>query len=60
VAAALPRKTGRRVKILMTREFKLGAKRGGTIVAANLVLKFQAGAFPGSPVQPGCMCAFAM
>jgi CO/xanthine dehydrogenase Mo-binding subunit len=23
-------------------------------------LKYQAGAFPGSPVGPGCMCAFAM
>jgi len=41
-------------------EVKLGAKRDGTIVAADLVLKYQAGAFPGSPVQPGCMCAFAM
>jgi CO/xanthine dehydrogenase Mo-binding subunit len=75
VAAALSRKTGRPVKIVMTREevfratgptsggvieVKLGAKRDGTIVAADLVLKYQAGAFPGSPVQPGCMCAFAM
>ena len=41
-------------------EVKLGAKWDGTIVAADLVLKYQAGAFPGSPVQPGCMCAFAM
>ena len=24
------------------------------------MLKYQAGAFPGSPVGPGCMCAFAM
>ena len=24
------------------------------------MLKFQAGAFPGSPVEPGCMCGFAM
>jgi len=75
VALALSRKTGRSVKIVMTREevfrgtgptsggvidVKLGAKRDGTIVAAELVLKYQAGAFPGSPVQPGCMCAFAM
>jgi CO/xanthine dehydrogenase Mo-binding subunit len=75
VALALSRKTGRPVKIVMTREevfrgtgptsggvieVKLGAKRDGTIVAAELVLKYQAGAFPGSPVQPGCMCAFAM
>ena len=72
VALALSRKTGRPVKIVMTREevfratgptsggvieVKLGAKRDGTIVAADLVLKYQAGAFPGSPVQPGCMCA---
>ncbi len=75
VALALSRKTGRPVKIVMTREevfrgtgptsggvieVKLGAKRDGAIVAAELVLKYQAGAFPGSPVQPGCMCAFAM
>src|SRR6201999_402362 len=30
------------------------------IVAATHVLKYQAGAFPGSPIQPGCMCGFAM
>src|SRR5271167_3022106 len=75
VALVLSHKTGRAVKIVMTREevfratgptsggvieVKLGAKRDGTIVAADLVLKYQAGAFPGSPVQPGCMCGFAM
>src|SRR6202034_1521234 len=75
VAMALSKKCGRPVKIVMSREevfratgptsggvidVKLGAKRDGTIVAAELVLKYQAGAFPGSPVQPGCMCAFAM
>jgi CO/xanthine dehydrogenase Mo-binding subunit len=38
---------------------KIGAKRDGTITAAEAVLKYQAGAFQGSPVQPGCMCAFA-
>ena len=74
VAMALSKKCGRPVKIVMSREevfrgtgptsggvieVKLGAKRDGTIVAAELVLKFQAGAFPGSPVGPGCMCAFA-
>ena len=41
-------------------EVKIGAKKDGTIVAAKLVLKYQAGAFPGSPVGPGCMCGFAM
>jgi CO/xanthine dehydrogenase Mo-binding subunit len=75
VAIALSRKTGRPVKMVMNREevfratgptsggvieVRLGAKRDGTITAAELVLKYQAGAFPGSPVQPGCMCAFAM
>jgi CO/xanthine dehydrogenase Mo-binding subunit len=75
VAVALSRKTGRPVKIQMTREevfrgsgptsgatveVKLGAKKDGTIVAAKQVLKFQAGAFPGSPIGPGCMCGFAM
>jgi CO/xanthine dehydrogenase Mo-binding subunit len=74
VAMALSKKAGRPVKIVMSREevfrgtgptsggtieVKLGAKHDGTIVAADLVLKFQAGAFPGSPVGPGCMCAFA-
>ena len=75
VALALSKKTGRPVKIVMSREevfrgtgpaaggvieVKLGAKKDGRIVAAELVLKYQAGAFPGSPVGPGCMCGFAM
>src|SRR4029079_7853269 len=37
-------------------EVKLGAKRDGRIVAAQSTLKYQAGAFPGSPVQQGCIC----
>jgi CO/xanthine dehydrogenase Mo-binding subunit len=75
VAVALSKMSGRSVKIQMTREevfrgsgptsgaaveVKLGAKADGTIVAAQQVLKFQAGAFPGSPIGPGCMCGFAM
>ncbi len=75
VALALSKQAGRPVKIVMSREevfrgtgpaagsvieIKLGAKRDGRIVAAELLLKYQAGAFPGSPVGPGCMCAFAM
>jgi CO/xanthine dehydrogenase Mo-binding subunit len=75
VALALSKKCGRPVKIVMSREevfrgtgptsggvieVKLGAKGDGTITAAELVLKYQAGAFAGSPVAPGCMCAFAM
>ncbi|MDR3530676.1 MAG: xanthine dehydrogenase family protein molybdopterin-binding subunit [Rhodopila sp.] len=75
VAVALSKKAGRSVKMQMTREevfrgsgptsgatieVKLGAKKDGTIVAAKQVLKYQAGAFPGSPIGPGCMCGFAM
>ena len=75
LALALSKKSGRPVKMQMTREevfrasgptsgatmeVKLGAKKDGTIVAAQHVLKYQAGAFPGSPIQPGCMCGFAM
>lgn len=75
VAVALSRKAGKPVKIQMTREevfrgsgptsgatveVKLGARKDGTIVAAKQVLKFQAGAFAGSPIGPGCMCGFAL
>ena len=74
VAVALARKSGHPVKIVMSREdvfkasgptsgsslwVKVGVKRDGKIVAADAVLKYQAGAFPGSPVMNGCMCAFA-
>ena len=38
---------------------KIGATKDGRIVAAEGELKYQAGAFAGSPVQPGAMCAFA-
>ena len=75
VALALSKKSGRPVKIVMNREevfrgtgpaaggvyeVKLGAKKDGRIVAAELVVKLQAGAFPGSPVGPACMCGLAM
>src|SRR5258708_16262700 len=71
VALALSQKTGRPVKIVMNREegfrgtgpaaggvyeVKLGAKENGRSVAAEPVGKMQAGAFPGSPVGPACMC----
>jgi CO/xanthine dehydrogenase Mo-binding subunit len=75
VALALSKKAGRPVKIVMSREevfrgtgpaagsvieVKLGAKKDGRLVAAELLLKYQAGAFPGSPIGPGCMCGLAM
>jgi CO/xanthine dehydrogenase Mo-binding subunit len=74
VAVMLARKSGHPVKIVMSREdvfkatgptsgasmtVKIGAKRDGTIVAADGIFKLQAGAFPGSPFIGTCMCAFA-
>jgi CO/xanthine dehydrogenase Mo-binding subunit len=74
VAALLSKKAGRPVKIVMSREevfkatgptsgasmrVKIGVKKDGTITAADGVFKFQAGAFPGSPVMNACLCAFA-
>ncbi len=74
VALALSRQCGHPVKMVMTRdevfratgptsgaavEVKLGAKADGTIIAADVVLKYQAGAFPGSPVAQGAMTALA-
>ncbi len=74
VALLLSRKAGRPVRVVMTREevfrasgptsgaanwVKIGITKDGSITAGEAVLKYQAGAFPGSPVQPGCMCAFA-
>src|SRR5579885_1054655 len=38
---------------------EIGFKRDGRIVAADGLFKFQACAFPGSPVMKACMCAFA-
>ena len=74
VAAMLSKKSGLPVRLQMTREdvfrasgptsgasmwVKIGVKKDGTIVAADGIFKFQAGAFPGSPVMNGCLCAFA-
>lgn len=74
VALALSRRCGRPVRMVMSRaevfeasgptsgtviEVKLGATREGRITAAELTLKYQAGAFPGSPVGVGCMAALA-
>jgi CO/xanthine dehydrogenase Mo-binding subunit len=74
LALALSRKSGQPVKMVMSRTeifqstgptsgskvwVKIGATREGRITAADALLKYQAGAFQGSPVGPGCMCAFA-
>ena len=74
VAVLLSKKSGLPVRIMMNREevfkgsgptsgssmwVKIGVMKDGTIVAADGIFKFQAGAFPGSPVMNGCLCAFA-
>ena len=74
VALALSRKCGRPVKLVMSREevflasgptsgasmdIKLAATKDGKITAAEMELRYQAGAFAGSPVNLGCMTAFA-
>ncbi|MCI0768993.1 MAG: xanthine dehydrogenase family protein molybdopterin-binding subunit [Chloroflexi bacterium] len=74
VAALLSKKSGLPVKIVMTRKevfegtgptsgsymrCKIGAKRDGTITAAEFYLAYGAGAFPGSPVGAGAMYGLA-
>ena len=74
VAALLSKKTGHPVKFVMNRRevfeatgptsgshlrCKIGAKKDGTITAIELYMAFEAGAYPGSPVGAGCMCAIA-
>ena len=74
LALKLSEKSGRPVKMVMTREdvfratgpasgtvntVKIGCKHDGTIVAMYAKLVYEAGAFPGSPLGPGCMCIFA-
>ena len=75
VALALSMKSGRPVKIVMDRDevfrasgptssssirMKIGATREGRITAAEGVLKYQGGAFRGSPVPYGAECCFAL
>src|SRR3989441_346382 len=74
LAIALSRKAKRPVKMVMSREevfkasgptsgatvrVKMGATKDGKFVAGFAELKYQAGAFQGSPVQPGVFCAYA-
>lgn len=74
VAAILSKKTGRPVKITMSRKdvfegsgptpgshirVKVGVRKDGTIVAADSTLAYEAGAYPGAMVGPGAMCVFA-
>jgi CO/xanthine dehydrogenase Mo-binding subunit len=74
VAMMLSRKSGHPVRLAMRRDevfkasgptsgssmtMKIGVKKDGTITAAEAVYKYQAGAFPGSPVISGCLCGFS-
>ncbi|MCA9228123.1 MAG: molybdopterin-dependent oxidoreductase, partial [Planctomycetales bacterium] len=70
----LSRKAGRPVKLVMQRQdvfegsgptpgsymrVKLGATRDGKLVAGEAYIVFDAGAFPGGVIGPGCMCVFS-
>ena len=72
LAAILSRKSGRPVQIVMSRKdvfegtgptsasnmrAKIGATKDGKITAAQVWLAYEAGAFPGSPVGGGTLCA---
>ncbi len=74
VALALARKSGRPVKMAMSREevfhasgptsgsistVKVGATKDGKITAAAGTFYLQAGAFPGSPIRGAVGCSFA-
>ena len=74
VVAALAHKTGRPVKLAMSRievfmgtgptsgihaRVKLGATSDGKLTAADCTLIYEAGAFPGSPVPSGCRTMLA-
>ena len=72
VAAVLSKKSGRPVKLVMSRKdvfegtgptsaslmrTKIGATKDGRITAAQLWMAFEAGAYPGSPIGGGTLCA---
>ena len=74
VALVLSKKSGHPVRVAMGRDevfqatgptsgsamrVKIGVKKDGTLTAAESVFKYQAGAFPGSPVMNGCLCGLA-
>ena len=74
LAVKLSELSGRPVKMMMTREevfratgpasatwckVKVGAKKDGTFTAATAWLAYEAGAFPGAPIGPGCMSVLA-
>ncbi len=71
VAAVLSKKTGRPVKVSMSRaevfeatgptsgsyiRVKIGANKEGMITAADITMMYEAGGFPGSPINQACQC----
>src|SRR5437762_2981865 len=74
LATLLAKKSGRPVKMVMTREevmratgptsgskstVKIGVTKDGKIVAAHGTFYLQAGAFPGSPIRGAAGCSFS-
>lgn len=74
VALALSRKAGRPVKLVMTRDevfrasgptsatsidVKIGARKDGTITAAEATLRYSCGPYPGMWAEIGAMTSFA-
>ena len=74
LALCLSQKTGKPVKMVMSRaevlratgptsgshiRVKMGAKKDGTITAAEAWLAYEAGGFPGSPVMIAGICIFS-
>src|SRR5437763_7573718 len=74
VAAILSKKTGKPVKVLMSRadvfegtgptpgsfiRVKIGANKNGRLVAGEAYLAYEAGSMRGWPVGPVAMCIFA-
>ncbi len=73
LAAVLSKKTGRPVKMVMSRtevlqatgptagsyvKCKMGVSKDGKIVAAQATLMYESGGFPGNWAAPGSMCIF--
>ena len=71
VAAVLSKKTGRPVKVSMGRaevfeatgptsgsyiRVKIGANKAGMITGADITMMYEAGGFPGSPINQACQC----
>jgi CO/xanthine dehydrogenase Mo-binding subunit len=74
LATLMAKKSGYPVRMQMSREevfkgtgptsgssmwAKIGVTKDGKITAGDAMFKFQAGAFPGSPVMNACLCSFS-